>query len=157
MVKAKYKGFFTPQNPKKYVGDLNDIEYRSGYELAYMKYLDKHPDVLQWSSEEVIVPYKSPITGRIHRYFPDFVVRFKTTDGKVVTWMVEIKPSVQTREPKVKKKITNRMINEVVTFQINKAKWQHADIYCRRKGWIFKIITEKELGNLVWQPHAKVT
>jgi trans-aconitate methyltransferase len=70
-----YKGVFKPKNPQKYNGDPTNIIYRSSWELKYMMYLDSHENVLSWSSEEVIVPYRSPIDNKVHRYFPDFVVK----------------------------------------------------------------------------------
>ena len=66
-----YKGLFRPKNPSKYRGDPSNIIFRSSWELRFMTYLDAHPDVLEWSSEEFCIPYVSPIDGRIHRYFPE--------------------------------------------------------------------------------------
>ena len=70
-----YKGKFRPQNRDKYKGNASNIQYRSGWELNFMKYLDRQPEVVRWSSEEIIIPYKSPIDGKWHRYFPDFWVK----------------------------------------------------------------------------------
>ena len=94
-----YKGKFRPENYKKYKGDYTKITYRSGWELKFMKYLDRQPNVLSWSSEEVIIPYKSPIDNKWHRYYPDFWV--KTKQGET---LVEIKPKKQTRPPKLNPK-----------------------------------------------------
>jgi len=52
-----YKGTFKPKNPSKYNGDANNIIYRSLWELRVMKYLDDHPKVIWWASEELIIPY----------------------------------------------------------------------------------------------------
>ena len=76
-----YQGRFKPDNPQKYKGDSSNIIYRSGWELRLMRYLDKHPHVTRWNSEEIIVPYRSPIDGKMHRYFPDFYVE-KVFHGK---------------------------------------------------------------------------
>ena len=75
-----YQGRFKPDNPQKYKGDASNIIYRSGWELKLMRYLDKHPHVTRWNSEEIIIPYRSPIDGKMHRYFPDFYVE-KTYHG----------------------------------------------------------------------------
>jgi hypothetical protein len=142
-----YRGKFKPKNPSKYNGDVDKITYRSRWELLFMSDLDKHPDVLQWSSEETVVPYISPIDGKRHRYFPDFIVTKRNhSDGKVVTVMYEIKPKKQCSPPKVQKRITGRYINEVKNWGVNSAKWAAAEIYCRERGWTFSVITEVDLG-----------
>ena len=67
-----YKGVFKPKNPSKYRGDPTNIIYRSRWELLFMRYLDNNSGIKEWASEELIIPYRSPIDGRVHRYFPDF-------------------------------------------------------------------------------------
>lgn len=140
-----YKGMFRPTNPKKYKGDPNNVIYRSSWELKLMLYLDRHPEVVQWSSEEIVIPYRSPIDGRLHRYFPDFYVR-KNVNGKIETLLIEVKPKVQTKPPTVQKKRTKKYINEVMTWGINEAKWKAAKLYCEDRDWKFVLMTEKELG-----------
>jgi hypothetical protein len=141
-----YKGKFQPRNPQKYLGDPSNIIYRSRWELKFMRWLDNHPGVLQWGSEELVIPYRSPIDGRVHRYFPDFIIKKKTPDGKVDTVIVEIKPFAQTKPPTVQAKATKRYITEVQNWGINSSKWEAAVNYCKDRGWKFEIITEKELG-----------
>lgn len=141
-----YKGYFRPRNPNKYKGDPRNIVYRSLWELKLMRYLDDHPDILGWGSEELIIPYKSPIDGKTHRYFPDFVVKKKNKDGSISTIVIEVKPKSQTIEPKVQKKATKKYINEVMTWGVNQAKWKAAESFCEDRKWSFKIMTEKELG-----------
>jgi len=141
-----YKGRFSPKNPKKYKGDPTNIIYRSLWELRVMKYLDTNENILQWASEEVAIPYISPVDNRYHRYFPDFIVLAKTKDGKTQTMMLEVKPKQQTKEPQVQKKRTRKYLTEVMTWGINQSKWKAAQEYCLDRGWIFKLITEDELG-----------
>ena len=141
-----YRGKFKPRNPAKYVGDPTSIIYRSSWELRCMNYFDLTEDIIQWASEEVAIPYKSPIDGRIHRYYPDFILKVKTKSGKEETHMWEVKPYKQSIPPTVQTKKTKRYINEVRTYAINKYKWDAAQLYCKEQGWHFKIITEKELG-----------
>jgi hypothetical protein len=105
-----------------------------------MRSLDSDPSVIHWSSEEVVIPYKSPVDGRYHRYFVDFWVKKK--DG---TYLLEVKPFHQTQPPKVAKK-TKRYINEVLTYGVNEAKWKAAQEYCADRGWRFQLLTEHELG-----------
>lgn len=140
-----YKGKFSPKNPKKYKGDPTNIVYRSLWELKVMKSLDENINVLEWSSEEVIVPYISPIDNRPHRYFPDFIVKARTPDGNTKTMMLEVKPMHQTIEPKVQTKKTKKYITEVMTYGVNQAKWKYAQEYCLDRGWEFKVITENEI------------
>ena len=135
-----YKGKFRPQNPKKYKGDYTKIIYRSGWELKFMNYLDRQPEVISWSSEEVIIPYKSPIDNRFHRYYPDFWV--KTLKGES---LIEIKPKRQTQPPKENPKHRRRYLKEVRTWGINEAKWKAAKKVCEVEGWTFEIFTEKQL------------
>ena len=139
------KGKFKPINPSKYKGDFNNIIYRSSWELLLMRHLDRHPEVVQWSSEEIVIPYRSPIDGRLHRYFPDFYVK-KEVNGKIETLLIEVKPKVQTRPPAVQKKRTKKYINEVMTWGINEAKWKAAKNFCEDRNWKFMLMTEKELG-----------
>lgn len=141
-----YKGKFKPHNPDKYVGNPANIIYRSLWELRFMRYLDTHPSVTQWASEEIAIPYFSPVDKKIHRYFPDFWVRTKGSDGTINTMIIEIKPDVQTRVPAKKEKTTRRYINELKTYGVNTAKWKAAEQYCLDRKWQFKVLTEKELG-----------
>jgi hypothetical protein len=143
---ATYKGFFKPKNPQKYRGNPTNIIYRSGWELKLMLYLDGHKDVISWGSEEVIIPYRSPLDGKIHRYFPDFLVTKMNKDGLKETALIEVKPKNQTHPPKKQEKITRRYLTEVKTWGVNEAKWKAAVEYCKNKGWSFHIFTEIELG-----------
>ena len=110
-----------------------------------MKYLDENPKITWWSSEELFIPYVNPIDKKVHRYFPDFVVKTKNKDGSVMTYILEVKPEVQTKLPTQKKK-TKRYLQEAATYAINQEKWKAADIFCKEHGWQFKILTEKDLG-----------
>ena len=147
-----YKGKFRPKNPSKYMGDPTNIVYRSGWELKFMSYIDSHKKVLEWASEEVIVPYRSPIDGRIHRYFPDFLVKQINKDGVKESILIEIKPKYQTIPPDIAKKNTpkgrvrKRYLNEVKTYGINEAKWKAAQEFCDDRGWKFQIMHEDHLG-----------
>jgi len=141
-----YSGKFTPKNPQKYVGDYTKITYRSSWEARVMTWLDKEPNVISWASEELAIPYISPVDGKRHRYFPDFIVKVKNKDGKVSTMMIEVKPQKQSVEPAKRSRVTKQYITEVMTYGINQAKWKAAQEYCLDKGWQFKVLTEKELG-----------
>ena len=141
-----YSGQFKPSNPQKYVGDYKNIIYRSSWEARVMNWLDKNPSIVSWSSEEVVVPYISPVDGRWHRYFPDFVVKVKDKNGILKTMMLEVKPKKQTQEPIIQRRVTKRYITEVTTWGVNQAKWKAATEYCLDRNWEFKLITEDHLG-----------
>ncbi len=141
-----YSGTFKPKNPQKYRGNANNIIYRSTWEARYMTWLDNSPSVIWWTSEELAIPYISPIDEKRHRYFVDFVVNLDTKTGPKV-FMIEIKPFKQTQEPKAQKRITKKYLTEVATWGINQAKWKAAEDYCLDRKWTFKILTENELFN----------
>ena len=94
-----YKGWFRPKNPSKYKGNATNIIYRSNWELRVMKWLDGNPAVIWWASEELPIPYVSPVDNKVHRYFPDFIVRTKRKDGSEQTSILEVKPHKQTMMP----------------------------------------------------------
>ena len=111
-----------------------------------MDWLDKNDDIISWNSEEVIVPYISPVDNRRHRYFPDFLVKVRTKNGSFKTMMLEVKPKKQTIQPTPRKRMTKQYITEVTTYVVNEAKWKAAQEYCLDRGWEFKILTEEHLG-----------
>jgi hypothetical protein len=141
-----HQGKFQPRNPQKYKGDPNNIIYRSSWELKFLIECDKRDDIIEYSSEEIIIGYRSPKDQKIHRYFPDFLIKCKDKDENISTIMIEIKPLVQTVPPIKKKRITRGFINEIITYAVNQAKWEEAQKYCDKRGWKFMIMTERELG-----------
>ena len=111
-----------------------------------MIYCDTNNSVLEWGSEEIIIPYLSPWDGRIHRYFPDFYIKVKQSSGGIKKFIIEVKPKNQTRPPKPVTKKTKKWLNEIKTYSINAAKWKHATKWCKDNDMEFKILTEEELG-----------
>ena len=142
-----YSGKFRPSRRHKYKGDPTNIIYRSLLELKFMKWCDKNENVLEWGSEEIIIPYVSPVDNRVHRYFPDFYVKAVTRNGKSSKSIIEIKPYAQTKQPKrtTTRKVSRRYLSEVKTYAVNNAKWKAADSYCKDRRMTFRILTEKEL------------
>lgn len=140
-----YQGTFKPRNPEKYRGDPTNIVYRSGWELRLMSHFDLHQDVVWWSSEERIIPYRSPLDNRVHRYFPDFLINKRGPDGKTETVMIEVKPRSQTEAPVRQSTQSRKYLKEVMTYGVNQAKWQAAEEYCRDRGWKFVVLTENEI------------
>ena len=141
-----YKGRYNPVNPKKYKGNPQNIIYRSLWERKFMVYCDTNDKVLEWGSEEIIIPYISPWDSKVHRYFPDFYIKVKQSSGTLKKFIIEVKPKKQTRPPKPVERKTKRWIKEVRTFGINEAKWKHATKWCKDNDMEFKILTEEELG-----------
>ena len=105
-----------------------------------MQWCESNSSVEEWASEEIIIPYISPVDGKRHRYFPDFYV--KVGNKK---YIAEVKPLRQTKEPKIQKRNTKKYINEVMTYAVNQAKFKAATEFCKDHGWEFMVVTEKEL------------
>jgi hypothetical protein len=149
---GSYKGRFRPKNPQKYKGDPTKIIYRSSWEMKVFRWCDEHPDVIEWQSEEVAIPYRNPAKGgKISRYFPDLIIK-KSTGERI---MIEIKPKKQTAAPNPENKfktptgrVSRRYIKESVTYAINRAKWEAATEYCRDRGLSFVILTEEHIKPL---------
>ena len=144
--KQKYKGKFTPENPSKYAGDTSNIIYRSGWERRCMKFFDNNPSILQWASEEVVIPYYDTATKKVRRYFPDFLIKIKDKNGQEKTHLIEVKPSKDMRPPVGgigKKKST--VLYEMKTYQMNRDKFAAARKWCDDRNIIFDIWTEKHL------------
>ena len=139
-----YKGRFKPKHYKKYKGDPTKVIYRSMWELRFMKYCDKTPNILEWSSEEIIIPYRG-LDRRVHRYFPDFWIKYKNAKGQIVKEIIEVKPKAQTKKPTKKGKHYGKYLKEARTYAINQAKWEAAEEYCLDRGYKFRIITEDHL------------
>ena len=141
-----YKGKYYPSFPRKYKGDPTNIIFRSLWERKFMVYCDKNSNVLEWNSEEIAIPYRSPLDNRVHRYFPDFYMKVKESNGIIKNYIVEVKPLKQTTPPKKPKKQTRGYIREAYEYARNQAKWKVAKEFCKDRRWEFKVITEKELG-----------
>lgn len=145
-----HQGKYILENPQKYVGDRNNIIYRSGYEKKFFLWADRNPRVLKWGSEEVVVPYFHKADQKMRRYFTDAMVKYKRRDGTIVNYLIEIKPYSQTKPPVPPKRQTSktkaRFLRETLTYQQNKDKWEAAEAYAKKHGMEFIIMTEKELG-----------
>jgi len=141
-----HKGKYKIKNPQKYKGDPTNVVFRSLWERKYMKYLDSNENILEWSSEEIFIWYKSLIDNRPHRYFPDFYVKEKTQDGSIQKYLVEIKPKKQLSLPKEPKRKTRAYLSEVMEYAKNQSKWEYAKEWCKDRQYGFKILTEDELN-----------
>jgi hypothetical protein len=142
-MRPKYKqGIYKPINPTKFIG--NTATYRSGLELRFFRFCDYNPNILKWSSESIVVPYISPLDNKVHRYFVDNFVVVK--EGKAIKkYLVEIKPYKQTIPPSTKYRKQSHLLYEQAAWTVNQAKWSSAREYCKKHGFDFLILTEKEL------------
>lgn len=136
-----YKGRFIPKNPNKYVGDPNNIIFRSKWEYDILKFIDRSDNIIKYSSEEVKIPYYSPLDKKMHNYYPDLII--ETKDNKI--FMIEIKPFSQTMPPKKPKRMSKNYAIACETYITNRCKWDAAEKFCLEKNWKFKILTEKEI------------
>ena len=141
-IKSRYK----PTNPQKYNGNPNNIICRSSWERKFCQWCDRKDNVISWASEEISIPYVSPKDNRIHRQYPDFLIKVKEYNNKIQTYVVEVKPKKQTLPPKPRKRITKSYIYECTTYAVNQAKWKAANEFCKDNRINFKIVTEDELG-----------
>jgi hypothetical protein len=141
-----YKGRYIPKNPQKYEGDPTAVIYRSSWELRFMRWADTNFNVIKWCSEEIVIPYICPTDNKLHRYFVDFRIQTRDKEGRLNTYLIEIKPESQTKPPAVPKRMTQRFLTEAATWVKNEAKWKAANDYSKDRGWKFMILTEKHLG-----------
>ena len=132
------QGFYTPINPSKYIGKM-PITFRSSWEHSVMRVLDAHPNVTQWASESVSIPYQHPLTGKWTFYIPDLMVVFVDKNGNKRAELIEIKPAKEAYLEKAKSK------KDKLTYAVNQAKWQAAIAWCVKHGLTFKVLTEDQL------------
>lgn len=141
-LKSRYK----PSFPQKYKGNPNNIICRSSWERKFCRWCDLNENILEWGSEEFSIPYISPLDNRVHRYFPDFIIKVKESNNKIKTYIIEVKPKKQTKPPQKKSRVTKSYLYEMKTYAVNEAKWKAAKEFCEDRRIEFKIITEDELG-----------
>lgn len=147
MERSYQQGKYRPKNPNKYNGDCTNIVYRSSYELKMFQYCDLKENIIYWESEEKVIPYLDPITGRYKRYFPDVFIKYKDSQGNMRKALIEIKPKKDLIEPeKNPKRRTKSWVYKVQTWARNQAKWAAAKEWCKDRNIEFKVFTETELG-----------
>ena len=123
---------------------------RSGWESQYiMKFLDYRSDVIGWTSEDFCIPYYYPVDKKMHRYFPDFLIKVRDRDGKIVEYLIEIKPFQETKTPAIPKRQNAAYKERCLTYIKNQCKWEAAEAWCeaeRKKGRVifFAVVTEKD-------------
>ena len=142
-----YSGKYKPAYPRKYKGNPTNIIYHSLWERKFMDFCNHNGNIIEWGSVEVIIPYRCPTDGRVHRYYPDFYIKVKSKTGVVAKYLVEVKPKKQTQKPNEKpKRKTVAWKREVLTYLKNRAKWDAAEDFCEDRQMKFIILTEDHLG-----------
>ena len=141
-----YKGKYKVRAPYKYKGNPTKVVYRSSWELKFMNYCDTNINILEWGSEEMYVWYRSPVDNKPHRYFPDFYIKARESNGQIKKYIIEVKPQRQTAPPAKPKRQTKGYLREAFEYAKNQAKWKAANEWCLDRGFEFKVLTEKELG-----------
>lgn len=133
------QGFYTPLHPEKYNGDINNITFMSSWEESFARFLDGNINVKEWASEEFCIPYFNPVKKRPADYYPDFWVKYINKHGEEIIEVIEIKPHKQVQRPKG----SNRY--EMEQWVQNMAKWEAAVKFCKERGVLFRVLTEKKL------------
>jgi hypothetical protein len=133
------RGKFVPKHPEKYIGNKTPT-YRSSWEWSFMNTCDTHPSIQRWASEAISIPYRDPLTNRQTIYVPDFFIQYVDKTGKMFVELIEVKPSNQATLESVGKSKYNQ-----AQFVKNQAKWQAAQIWCKRQGIKFRVLSEKDL------------
>jgi hypothetical protein len=144
--KSKFRqGYYTLNNPDKYIGDPTKIIYRSSWEYKFCRYCDDSTNVLKWSSEPFPIKYMSPIDGKEHDYYIDFYMR-GIKDGQEIDYLVEVKPQESLKKPVFEGIQTMQKLKNfnyaAKTFIINTAKFSAAKAYAESIGYKFIIVTE---------------
>lgn len=140
------QGNYEVQNKSKYVGTDKNPRYLSSYELEVFQFLDKHPSILEWGAEVVVVPYFNPVKQRKARYIVDIYVKYRKKSGEVVTELIEIKPTKDCVAPKkTGRKKNATYVRESATWITNQAKWAAAKKYAEERGMKFRILTENSI------------
>lgn len=134
------QGQFIPKNPKKYKGSY-PITYRSSWELTVFNMFDAHPNIIEWASESLKIPYMHPFKGKMTFYVPDIIAKFIDKQGKTHVEVIEIKPLKETLVEHAKSRYDQAQL------AVNHVKWKAAQAYCARSGMKFRILTEVNIYN----------
>jgi hypothetical protein len=132
------QGSYVITNVHKYVGK-GTPRYRSGWEHAFMRFLDNNEHVVNWASESLSIPYRNPVTGKQSMYVPDFLITYRNKSNQLIAELVEIKPKKQSV---IESKMSAR---DGAVVAVNYAKWDDATKWARRNGLTFRVITEDDM------------
>lgn len=142
--KETQKSKYRLKNRHKYKGDPNNIVARSSWERQLLRWCDENPNVVQFSSEEIVIPYQWKSDNSWHRYFVDFYI--KTQDG--TQYLIEVKPAKFVMKPPMPKRQSRKHLEECLNWQKNKWKWDAAMAWAQKNNMIFEVWTEHKLQEL---------
>lgn len=159
------QGAFKPKHPEKclnYNGqcpNAKTITFRSSWEKIFCNFCDVTESVITWGSEILQVPYYSQLDGKNHIYITDFIFWCKDREGHINKYILEVKPKNQTpilnehgqiQYPDAPKKKTKKSLDNwqerCNVLKRNHEKWTAAKQWCKKHGYIFKVLTEEEFG-----------
>ena len=168
-----HQGVYIPKNPSKVVG--GEIIYRSSWEMAFARWCDDNPAVIEWGCETASIQYRNPAAvdldacrrvgaspldinnWPIHNYYPDFYCCMRSDedlDGTdVKKLLIEIKPLYQTERPippvaGAKLQELKRFNEATKTYLQNIKKWEAAIEWCKLHDMEFKVFTEVTLQKM---------
>jgi len=137
---SKYhQGRYRPANPQKFEGDLNNIIYRSSWELRCLQFFDNNPAITKVMSEEIKIPYFNPLKRKPANYYPDFYIELTDKTGKVRKELIEVKPAAHVTEH------ANENTYTKLQRILNYAKWQAAVEWCKARDVNFRLLTETQI------------
>lgn len=140
------QGEYTVINKEKYTGNIHRVRYLSSWELVMLKFFDSNPNIIEWNSEDIVIPYYSNADQKKRRYMVDFYIKYKKKDGTVKKEILEVKPLAQTLQPISKKgKKKSTYLKECYTYQVNIDKWKAATAWAKARGMEFRLITERDI------------
>lgn len=134
------QGKYTPANPEKYVGTY-PIFFRSSWEFKVMQMFDSNPNIINWASESLKIPYQNPFTGKYTVYVPDFVVTYMDANGKTMAEIIEVKPAKETFLEQAKSARSKAAV------ALNTHKWAAAHAFAKHHGMVFRIMNENNIFN----------
>jgi len=153
-------GEYVLVHPEKYKG-TKKLVYKSSFEHRVFYWCDLNKNILEWDYEPFPINYlfmlpdnapeheRNLTDKKEHKYWPDVVAKVKQSNGNVETFILEIKPYSQTVKPTEPKKKTKKSINKFLTalqeYLKNMKKWEYADIYAKKNGMIFQVLTERQI------------
>jgi hypothetical protein len=133
------QGTYTVKNTEKYIGS-NTPRYRSSWERTFMMFCDSNPNVQQWASECIKIPYRDPLTDKQTVYVPDFFIVYLDKNKKKHAELIEIKPAKQTLREKVGKNPYDQ-----AQYVKNMAKWKAATLWAKQNGVAFRVLNENDI------------
>jgi hypothetical protein len=139
-MKSYVQGQYKPIYPEKYVGAY-PIIFRSSWEFKVMQLFDTNPNISNWASESLKIPYQNPFTGKYTVYVPDFVVTYVDAKGNQKAEIIEVKPAKETFLEQAKSQRAKAAV------ALNTFKWAAAQAFAKHHGMTFRVMNEANIFN----------